>query len=91
MVNTTTLQEVHLILQELSAGRRCNLSINSVSEKLKEHAEPVKTKLEQLSYLDYVHFSACGNFVRLTDTGILAEPIIRAAVYRCDLNHPLNS
>lgn len=77
MADTTTLQEVHFILQELSAGRRCNLSINSVSEKLKEQEGPVKTKLEQLSYLDYVHFSACGNYVRLTDTGILAEPVIR--------------
>lgn len=69
-----TLQQVHIILQQLHRdGPGSKVAINTITELLQKTPESVQTQVQLLNDLGFAILSRDGHYVSLTETGALAN------------------
>lgn len=69
-----TLQQVHIILQQLHReAQGPKVSINTITELLQKTPESVQMQVQLLNDLGFAVVSRDGNYVSLTETGLLAN------------------
>lgn len=77
-----SLQEMHAIVQELCAQSKDHTAcVKTLEQQLNKAPGELKSQLSQLSDLNYIVFSRCGNYIRLTESGVRARPLIEPSSY----------